>query len=121
MVDFKKKADDPTLPSLIQDMAELKSCWGQGFPEALIAVDNICVRRSDISVMGKLGDTVKITCNGIAYMFFKRTPEQVEELTQYAAARLKVVGKANLNVYYNKVTPQIFVDDYEIEDDALAF
>lgn len=121
MVDFKKNADDPTLPSLIQDMAELKSCWGQGFPEALIAVDNICARRSDISVMGKLGDTVKITCNGIAYMFFKRTPEQVEELTQYAAARLKVVGKANLNVYYNRVTPQIFVDDYEIEDDALAF
>ena len=120
-VDFKMKAKDPDLKAVITSMDELSHLWGQGFPEAMLYVDDIAVSRADIAVMGKNADTVKITCNGVSYMFFKRSPEEVKALTQYARAKLRVVGTANLNVYYNRTTPQIFVSDYEIEDDKLGF
>lgn len=120
-VDFSLSANDTSLRELVMDMDKLSGYWGQGFPEPLIAVNNITAPRSSIQVMGKLSDTVKITYNGVAYMFFKRSLEEVKELTQYAHARLTVVGKANLNYYNGIFTPQIFVDDYTIEDDILAF
>jgi single-stranded-DNA-specific exonuclease len=120
-VDFKVSANAGGLQSIISDMAGLSHLWGQGFPEALLCVENINVNRADISVMGKNADTVKVMHNGVAYMFFKRSVEEVKELTQYSRAKLRVVGTANLNVYYNRVTPQIFVTDYEIEDDRLGF
>jgi hypothetical protein len=71
--------------------------------------------------MGKNADTVKITNNGISYMLFKLPQEKIKELTQYARAKLNIVGTANLNVYYGRTTPQIFVTDYEITDDTLGF
>ena len=120
-VDFKLTATNPNLKNIISNMDELSSCWGQGFQEALIYIDDICVNRADITVMGKNSDTVKINCNGVSYMFFKRSQEEVQKLTQYSRAKLRVVGTANLNVYYNRITPQIFVSDYEIEDDRLGF
>lgn len=120
-VDFKVKANAPETKQIIVDMDGLSSFWGQGFPEALIAVEDIRVNRSDITVMGKNADTVKIMHNGVAYMFFKRSQDEVNALTQFARAKLNIVGTANLNVYYNKVTPQIFVSDYTIENDVLGF
>ena len=121
LVDFKVTSKDSELKNIISSMDELSSCWGQGFQEALIYIDDISVNRSNIAVMGKNSDTVKIDCNGVSYMFFKRSQEEVQKLTQYSRAKLRIVGTANLNVYYNRVTPQIFVSDYEIEDDRFGF
>lgn len=120
-VDFEMPASHPDLKAVICSMDELSHYWGQGFSEALIAVNKIRVGRGDITVMGKNADTVKIMHNGVAYMFFKRSPEEVKALTQYARAELTIVGTANLNVYYGRMTPQIFVNDYEIKDDTLGF
>ena len=120
-VDFRIDGNSSDLKPIIVSMDELSQYWGQGFPEALLAVNNVRVNRSDITVMGKYGDTVKINHNGVSYMFFKRSQDEVKKLTQFARAKLNIVGTANLNVYYNKVTPQIFVSDYEIEDDTLGF
>ena len=122
-VDFSVRASSPDLKDIIIDMNDLKNCWGQGMPEALLYIHDIHFKRSDVQVLGKKSDTVKITSNGISYMFFKRTPEEVKQLTSKAAGVLNVVGKANLNVYYSRVTPQIFVDDYEfkIEESDYGF
>ena len=121
MVDFDISANDTALVDIINQMSELKNYWGQGFPEALISVRNLSVNRSDITVMGKTADTVKIMHNGIAYMFFKKDIEEVKKITQYQNAIFNIVGTANLNIYYNKVTPQIFVTDYEIKDNSWGF
>lgn len=115
-VDFSLEASNNELSEIIEDMDKLKKLWGQGFPEALIHVKNIEVSRANISVIGKNNDTVKIENNGIVYMFFKRTPEQVKELIKFPYSKFDIVGKANLNIYYNKKTPQIFVDDYTITE-----
>lgn len=120
-VDFKCTGRDSNLKAIIASMDELSSCWGTGIPEAQIYVHDINFSISDITVMGKSADTVKIMCNGVAYMFFKLSQDQIRELKQYPRAKMRVVGTANLNVYYNRITPQIFVSDYEIENDAFGF
>lgn len=120
-VDFELDAAAPNLSVIINDMDSLQDYYGQGFPECYIAVNDIKIKRSDIQVMGKANDTVKITKNGVAYMFFKRSLEEVTHLTSFPTATLDVVGTPNLNYFNGKVTPQIFVSDYTIRDNTLDF
>lgn len=120
-VDFEADAFDDELKSIIGEMDKMKSYWGHGFEEPLISVTDIKVNRADIQVLGKKADTVKVTCNGVAYMFFRRNEDEVRSLIAHDSAKLNIVGRANLNEYYGRVTPQIFVTDYTIEDNTLAF
>lgn len=116
-VDFLKDANDDNIIDIVKEMDNFKNYWGQGFPEALIAVKDIPVKRSDVSVMGKNMDTVKITYNGISYMFFKQSQSEVKKILEHSNFKLSIVGTANLNKYYSKVTSQIFVCDYSISPD----
>ena len=120
-VDFIFNAYDEELKYAIQSMDKLKNFWGQGFPEALIAVNDIIFSRADVQVMGKEANTVKVTSEGISYMFFKRSEEEVKHLISFSKAKLNIVGTANVNVYFNKITPQIFVNDYMIMDNLTSF
>ena len=70
--------------------------------------------------MGSQKDTVKIMKNGIAYMKFK-AKDMIEELNKYNNIKMEVVGRANLNEWGGRVTPQIFIEEYEIKDDTLGF
>jgi len=120
-VDFKLKGNSTEVRDVIFATEHLQPYFGTGFPEVEIAVTDIEVPRSDIKVMGKLGDTVKVTYNGISYMFFKRDIEEVKKLIEYPRAKFTIVGKPNLNYYNGQVLPQIFVDDYTIEDARYSF
>ena len=70
--------------------------------------------------MGTNKDTVKITKNGIAYIKFK-AKDLIEELNKYNKIKMEIVGRANINEWGGRITPQIFIDDYEVTDDALGF
>jgi hypothetical protein len=35
--------------------------------------------------------------------------------------KIEVVGRANLNEWCGKVTPQIFIEDIEVKNNALGF
>ena len=70
--------------------------------------------------MGKSADTVKIVKFGIAYMKF-HAKEMLEELAKYNEIKLEVVGRANLNEWMGRYTPQIFISNYQIEDNTLGF
>ena len=69
--------------------------------------------------MGKNKDTIKIEKNGVAYMFFRC--DDTDKFKQYKEMKINLVGKANLNEWGGRTTPQIFVEDYEIFDDTLGF
>ena len=74
--------------------------------------------RKDVQIMGRNQDMIKIIKNGIAYMnFFAK--DMIEELNQYDEVVIEVVGKANLNEWMGTVTPQIFIENYEIKEDNL--
>ena len=45
----------------------------------------------------------------------------IEDLHKYSKVKLEIVGRANVNYWGGNVIPQIFIDDYEVKDDALGF
>ena len=119
-VNFERIAADSDIQDLIYDIAAHEDLWGQGCPEPLIHIKDINLTKKDIQVMGKNQDTVKITKFGIAYMKF-HAKDFIEELGKYDEVKLEVVGRANLNEWGGTYTPQIFISNYQIEDNALGF
>ena len=70
--------------------------------------------------MGKNNNTWKVTKNGISYMkFFAK--DMIEEINaiQGDDIKIEVVGKANLNMWMGTVTPQIFIEQYQVMEDSL--
>ena len=47
--------------------------------------------------------------------------QMIEDLLKYDEIKLEVVGRANLNEWMGHYTPQIFISNYQIEDNALGF
>ena len=119
-VNFERIAADSDIEDLIYDITGHEDIWGQGNPEPLIHIKDINITKNDVQIMGKNADTVKITKFGIAYMKF-HAKEFIEELSKYPEVKLEVVGRANLNEWMGHYTPQIFISNYQIEDNALGF
>lgn len=119
-VNFERIAADKDIEELILDIAKYEDIFGQGNTEPLIHIKDINLTKNDIAIIGKNADTVRIEKFGITYLKF-HAKEMIQELAQYDKIKLEVVGRANLNEYYGKVTPQIFITDYQIEDDRLGF
>ena len=118
-VNFERQALSDDLSALIEDLTKYKNIWSQGNDEPMIYVRDLHVSKKDIQIMGKNKDTIKIVKNGIAYMkFFAK--DLIEELNNYSDdIKFEVVGKANLNNWMGQITPQIFIENYEIKEDKL--
>jgi single-stranded-DNA-specific exonuclease len=119
-VNFERIAADQDIKDLILDIAAHEDLWGQGNPEPLIHIKDINITKSDVRIMGKNSDTVKIEKFGVAYMKF-HAKDFIQELAQYDSIKLEVVGRANLNEWGGYQTPQIFISNYQIEDNTLGF
>lgn len=119
-VNFERIAADSDLADIIQDIGNHNGIWGQQNPEPLIHVTDINISASDVQVMGKNKDTVKFEKFGIAYMKF-HAKDLIEQLKQHSSMKIEVVGRANVNEWGGRVTPQIFIEDIEVKDNALGF
>ena len=119
-INFERSGDSSDLIQLVYELASNPEIWGQGNPEPLICVKNIYVQADDIRIMGANKDTVKITVNGMAYMKFHAT-EMIKQLEKCNEIKINIVGRANLNEWMGTITPQIFIENYEIIDDLLEF
>lgn len=119
-INFDRIAADDDLADIICDIGAHSGIWGQQNPEPLIHVTDINISASDVQVMGKNKDTVKFEKFGIAYMKF-HAKDLIEELSKHPDMKIEVVGRANLNEWGGKVTPQIFIEDIEVKDNALGF
>lgn len=115
-VNFKRDASSQDLGRLITELGSADGIWGQGNAEPMIDITHIVVDSSNIRVMGSNMDTVKIEKNGIAYMKF-HAKDLIEELRGHEGVmEIEVVGRANLNEWGGRVTPQVFIEDYDIKD-----
>lgn len=119
-VNFERIAADSDLEALIVDICSHGGIYGQCNSEPYIHVTDINFTSDDVQIMGKDADTVKIMKNGIAYMKFKAT-DLIEDLRKYDEIKMEIVGRANLNSWGGRVTPQIFIEDYEVSNGALGF
>ena len=101
----------------IVEIAELKSLWGQGVEEPLVAIEHINVYAGNVVLMSPdKSPTLKITLpNGTSLIKFKSSQEEYEKLrSETGCITINVVGKCERNVWNGTVTPQIIIEDYEI-------
>lgn len=120
-VNFIREAIDTDIPELIRDVYSKRALYGQFNDEPLICIRDINFNVANIKIIGKDKDTVKIENNGIAYMKFKGT-QLIEDLSRFTGAvSMEVVGRANYNTWMGYSTPQIFIEDYNIQDLRLNF
>ena len=119
-VNFDRIAADADLADIILDIGDHNGIWGQQNPEPLIHVTDVNISASDVQVMGKNKDTVKFEKFGVAYIKF-HAKDLIEQLKQYSSMKIEVVGRANANEWCGRITPQIFIEDIEVKDNALGF
>lgn len=115
-VDFIHSAND-VRPKEILELGNMKNLWGQNVDEPLIAVENLSITKDMITLMSRdRNPTLKIQLsNGITCIKFKSSEEELESLfSENGCVTINLVGKAEVNKYFNSVTPQLIIQNYEI-------
>ena len=119
-VNFVRFAADKDIPDIILELGSRPDIWGQNNKEPYIYVSDINLKKSDIQVIGARKDTLKFEKFGVTYIkFFAK--DLIAELENYDEIKMEVVGKANLNEWAGRVTPQIMIENYEIKDNEYGF
>ena len=120
-VDFVMRANDPKIEEAIEELCAIEQVYGQQNEEPVMAITNLSVSQSDVKVIGKNLDTLRIEKNGITYVKF-RAKDLIRELKDFPGDMdITLIGKPNLNIWGGKTTPQIFITGLEIEDSRFAF
>ena len=105
----------------ILDIAEMDDFWGKDLDEALIAIEKLKVSADMVTVYNKKDITIKISLpNNISLMIFRAKDTDVEKLqtNNNGFVEINIVGKCNINQWYGNITPQVFIEDYEIIDSS---
>lgn len=100
---------------LFSEFGANTSLYGQGMKDPLVHIHSITVNQGDIREMGANGRTLKLSKDGIDFMWFMISNEDKEKLlnTPY---ELELVGTMGINEWNGRKTPQIIVEKYEIKD-----
>ena len=111
-------------PQVILDIAEMDDYWGSELEEALVAINGLKVTKDMVTIYRKKDNTIKISLNnGVSLMKFNADDELCKKLTDDNTGfiELDIVGKCNQNEWNGMVTPQIFIEDYNIMDSCKYF
>ena len=108
-------------PQHIIDIAELDNLWGKDVDEPFIAVKGLRLKKDMITLMSPdKKPTLKITLdNKVCLIKFGSSQEEYERLcpkNDYEMKEIDVIGTCNKNEWNGWVTPQIFIQDYQITD-----
>ena len=78
-----------------------------------MAVENIPTDESNVALLSPdKHPTIKITHNGIEYIKFGSSQEEMDEILECDA--ITIVGTCNKNEWMGNTTPQIKIEDYEL-------
>ena len=106
-------------PDDILSIANMEDLWGKDMDQPLICIEHIKVSSDMVTVYQKKDNTLKITLpNGISLMKFKATDEQCYKLQNqgFGYMELNIIGTCFKNEWMGNISPQIFIQDYEIID-----
>ena len=115
-VDYIFKNDDMNISEILE-LANLKSVWGQGVAEPLIAIEQIKIQANNLKLMSPdKNPTLKITLpNGMSLIKFRSSNEEYEKLcSELGCVTINIVGKCERNIWNGIVSPQVIIEDYEI-------
>lgn len=114
--DFVVNGNCSYLNDMILDLARGKDFYGQNCAEPIIISENITIDTAAIQTIGTNKDTLKFVFNDITYIKFK-AKDLINELAQYnGKISITVAGKGNINSWGGKETPQIFIEEIEINE-----
>jgi single-stranded-DNA-specific exonuclease len=119
-VDFIFNEDEDCLDLLFSDIDYYHDLYGQGFNEPLIVIEDIPVNCRDIQVMGKTADTIKFSHNGVEYIQF-HAKDFLKSIDGKDNITITVLGRASINRFMGKETPQLIITDYNIRDSIFDF
>lgn len=104
---------------MIMEFGRNIQIYGNGIPQPKFAFE-LNVAQSAIQFLGKKEETFKIWLSGVEYIKFK-SAELVEKLknTESHMYSFKFVGRAQVNEWNNKFTPQIIIDEVDFEPISL--
>ena len=112
--DFIVNGNCSYLNEMIFDLWKGKNIYGQNCPEPIIITQNLTIRPDNIKIIGAYKDTVKITFNNTTFMKFK-AKELIEQLQNYPGGFIAtIVGRPSVNSWNGVETPQILIEDIEI-------
>lgn len=118
-INFQRSSFDSDILPMIRDIGYYKTIWSQKNNEPKIHITDIHISPADVQIMGKNKDTIKFVINGVAYIQF-RAGKLIEELKEKGDVSMEIIGTANLNEYNGIITPQIFIQNYElVEEDVM--
>lgn len=101
---------------LILEIAEL-NIYGQEVPESSIAIKDIAIFPQNITLMSPdKRPTLKIRVGNIDIIKFKSSQEEYEKFLQPDLV-LNGVCKCKKNEWMGRVSPQLILEDYELEKD----
>ena len=115
-VDFIFHNDDMKTSDILE-VANLKSIWGQGVEEPLIAIERIKIYKDNVRLMSAdKNPTLKITLpNGMSLIKFRSSNEEYENLcSELGCVTINIVGKCERNIWNGIINPQVIIEDYEI-------
>lgn len=104
-------------PKEILELGNMKNLWGQNMDEPLIAVEHVAVTKDMITLMARdRNPTLKIQLpNGVTCIKFKSSEEELDSLfSENGCVTINLVGKAEVNKYFNNEIPQLIIQNYEI-------
>ena len=99
---------------LLGSIAAHPEFFGNHIDEPKIIIKNIPLM--NFTTMGADGSSAKIIYNDIAYVKFKDS-KFIEDVKNNRMKKLTVYGRPNLNDWMGTKTVQIFIEDYELEED----
>lgn len=105
-------------PQDILSLGDMKSLWGQNMDEPMLALEHIQVTKDMVTLMSRdKNPTLKIQLsNGVACIKFKSNEDEFEafQVSDSGCVTINLVARPEVNKYFNSVTPQLIVVDYEI-------
>lgn len=115
LVDYIYKGVDVQAQDIL-DIAQLNDIWGKDMDEAFIAIEDLKVSKDMITLMSPdKKPTLKITLpNKISIIKFGSSQEEYESLQSDGYVQLDIIGKCNANNWMGNITPQVFIEDFEI-------
>jgi single-stranded-DNA-specific exonuclease len=104
----------------ILDIANLNELWGKDIDEPFIAIQNLKILSGMITLMSPDNKpTLKITLpNGVSLIKFNSSEEEYNKLLppKEGCVELNIIGRCNKNEWAGRISPQVYIEDYEIID-----
>jgi len=113
LVDYVFEASDVTA-DMIFEMAQTKPFFGQGMDEMRIVINNLVVMPEDADVLGRSGNTFKVTINDVTYLKFGCEEEELDALTfTENGAIINIVCKPSINEFNGEENAQCYIEEIE--------